>query len=87
MNGRRLDHWTEGPIIVHTGTLSKATEDPTSFIFVEGAINMELVMENPLASDDVSAERTWNEVPRVVGEKGGVLLSIAARQLGSARAL
>jgi hypothetical protein len=73
-NSRRLDHWTESLVIIHTKVLGEATEDSTSLVFVEGNINVKLVVEHPLASDDVGAERMHDEIPCVVGEQGVVLL-------------
>ena len=69
----RLDHWAKGLIIIHVGTLSKTTEDPTSLVCVERTINIEFMTENPLAGDDVAARGLGNEIPGVVGEQSVVL--------------
>jgi hypothetical protein len=41
-------------------------EHPTSLVPVQRAIHLELVLEDPLAGDDVGPRRSRNQVPRVV---------------------
>jgi hypothetical protein len=49
----RLDHRADGLIIVDVGSLGEATKNPVSLVPVQGAIGIELVLENPLAGDEV----------------------------------
>jgi hypothetical protein len=52
-NGGRLDDGAEGLIVVHPEALSEPPEDPTSLVPIKGAIRLELVLENPLAGDNI----------------------------------
>lgn len=58
MNRARLDHWAEGLIVVGAGSLGETAKNPASLVPVQGAIRIELVLENSLASDDVGANGT-----------------------------
>jgi hypothetical protein len=53
----RLDHWVEGLIIVGIGSLNEAAKDPSSLVPFQRAIRVELLLENPFASNDVGANR------------------------------
>jgi hypothetical protein len=53
----RVDHQVEGLIIVDTGSLGEATKNPASLVPVQGAVGIELLLENPLAGDEVGANR------------------------------
>lgn len=68
-----LDDRTKGLVEVDAGTLGKATKNPASLVPIEGAVSMELVLEDLLAGDDVHAGGARNEIPGVVGEKSVVL--------------
>jgi hypothetical protein len=74
LDGGRLDDGAEGLIVIHPGALSEPLEYPTSLVSVKRAICLELMFENPLAGDDISPRRPRNQVPRVVGQQGLVLL-------------
>jgi hypothetical protein len=65
-NGHGLDNRSERVSEVDTGTLMKATNDPTRLMSVEGAIRMELVLKDPLPSDDVGVAGSWNKLPCLV---------------------
>jgi hypothetical protein len=52
-DGGTLDDGAEGLIVVHPGVLSEALEDSMSLVSIKRAIRLELVLENPLASDDI----------------------------------
>jgi hypothetical protein len=52
----RLDHRAEGLIVVDTGSLGEAVKNPTSVVPFQGAVGIELVLQNPLAGDDVGAK-------------------------------
>jgi hypothetical protein len=49
----QLDYWVEGLIVVDAESLGEATKNPTSLVPVQGAIRIELVLENPLVVDNV----------------------------------
>jgi hypothetical protein len=61
-----LDDEVEGLIIVHSEAMSEPPEDPTDLVLVKGAIRLELVLEDPLVSDDIGLKRPTNQVPCVV---------------------
>ena len=52
-NSSRLDHRAERFIVVNTGTLGKATEDPASLVSVQSPISVKFMFENPLAGDHI----------------------------------
>jgi hypothetical protein len=66
----RLDHRAEGLIIVDAESLSEAAKNPASLVPFQGAIEIKLVHENPLASDDVGVNGARNKIPGVVGDQG-----------------
>jgi hypothetical protein len=68
-----LDHWAKGLIIVDVRLLGEAVKNPTSLVPVLGAVVIKLVHENPLAGDDIGANRTKNKIPGVVGDQGNKL--------------
>jgi hypothetical protein len=73
-DGGRLDDGAEGLIIVHLGALGEPPEDPTSLVPVQRAIRLELVLEDPLTSDNVGPRRLRNQVPCAVRQQGLVLI-------------
>lgn len=54
--------------------MGEATHNPSSFVTLEGTIGGELVLEDPLAADDVSTMRPGNKLPGAVGLKRTVLI-------------
>ena len=71
---RRLHHWTEGLIIVHTRSLSELPENSASLVALQCAISPTLMRPDPLASRHIATRRTRHEVPCLVGNKSRVLL-------------
>jgi hypothetical protein len=66
----RLDHRAEGLIVVDVGSLGEAVKNPASLVPFQGAVRIELVLENPLASDDVGANGARDKILGVVGDQG-----------------
>jgi hypothetical protein len=66
----RLDHRAEGLIVVNVGSLGEAAKNPVSLVPFQGAIRIELVLENALAGDDVGANGVTDKIPGVVGDQG-----------------
>jgi hypothetical protein len=64
----RLDHRTEGIIVVDVGSLGEVVKDPVSLVPFQRAIGVKLVLENPFASDDVGANGARFKIPDVVGD-------------------
>jgi hypothetical protein len=69
-DGGRLDDGAEDLVVVHLGALSEPPEDPTSLVAVKRAIRLELVLEDPLAGDDIGPRRPRNQVSRAVRQQG-----------------
>jgi hypothetical protein len=69
----RLDHQVEGLIVVDVGSLGEVMKNPASLVPVQGAIRIKLVLENPLAGDDVGANRARDKISGVVGDQGSKL--------------
>jgi hypothetical protein len=61
-DGRFLNR-AESLIVIDSVALSETPKDPMSLVAIEGPISAELVCEDPFASDDIGALRSWNKVP------------------------
>jgi hypothetical protein len=66
----RLDHQAEGLILVDAKSLGEAAKNPASLVPFQGAVRIELVLENPLADDDVGANMVRDKIPGFVGDQG-----------------
>jgi hypothetical protein len=66
----RLDHRAEGLIVVDTRSLGEAVKNLASLVPFQGAVEIELVLKNPLASDDVGANGARDKIPSVVDDQG-----------------
>jgi hypothetical protein len=66
VNSSRLHHMTKGLIKVHTRSLGKTMENPARLVPLEGAIRLKLVLEDPLASDDVGPRGPRHKIPCVI---------------------
>jgi hypothetical protein len=47
MDGTRLHHRVEGLVIVHLGMLGEAPQDLMSLVPIQGAIRLQLLLEDP----------------------------------------
>ena len=65
-NGRGLDDGAEGLVVVDAMLLGVATNNPTCLVTGERAIGVELVLEDPLAGNDVCTRWTRDEPPRAI---------------------
>lgn len=81
-NGGGLHNWTEGLVEVHIGTLGEAAQDPACLVPLQGAVGEELVLEDPLARDNICLWRPPDEVPRVVLQKGAVFFLHSSPPIG-----
>jgi hypothetical protein len=66
----RLEHRAEGLIIVDAGSLGEVAKNPVSLVRFQGAVGIELVLENPLVGDNVGANGVRDKIPGVVGDQG-----------------
>jgi hypothetical protein len=69
VNGGRLDNWAESLIVVDVGPLGETVKNPTSLVSSQGAVGVELVLEDLFAGDDVGANRMRDKIPSVVGDQ------------------
>jgi hypothetical protein len=60
VNSGRFYNWTEGLVVVDSGALSETLKDPMGLVAIKGPVSMELVLEDPLAGDNVGALRSTN---------------------------
>jgi hypothetical protein len=68
-DGGRLGHRVEGLIVVNAGPLGEAAKNPASLVPFQGAVGVELVLEDPFVGDDVGANRTRDKLPSIVGDQ------------------
>lgn len=69
-NGGWLDHRREGLMEVNPGSLREPADNPSCFASLERTIWVELVLEEPLAGDDIGMCWPWNECPCPIGLQG-----------------
>jgi hypothetical protein len=67
-NSGWLDNWTKCLIIINPRALCETTEDPASLVAVKRAIRLELVTENPLASDEVDTRGAGHQCPGLIAQ-------------------
>lgn len=70
----RLDDRAECFVVVDAFLLGEATNDPACLVPGEGAVGVELVFEQPLASDNVRTRRPGYEAPSAVVDQCLVLV-------------
>jgi hypothetical protein len=72
-NCGHLDHRAKGLIVVDAGSLGlslgEAMKNPTSLVPFQGAVGIELVLENLVAGDNVGANGVRDKIPGVVGNQ------------------
>jgi hypothetical protein len=68
-----LDHRAEGLIAVDAGSLGEDVKNPASLVPFQRVVGVELVLENPFASDDIGANVAWDKILGVVGDQGSKL--------------
>jgi hypothetical protein len=81
-NGGQFHNRAESLVIVDSGTLSETSKDPTRLLAIKGPVSAKLVREDPFASDDVGALRSWNKVPCPITHQGPVLILHSRAPIG-----
>jgi hypothetical protein len=61
-NSGQFYNRTEGLIVVDSGALSEISKDPTGLVAIKGPVSTKLMREDPLASDNVGALRSGNQL-------------------------
>jgi hypothetical protein len=74
VDGGRFQNWIESLVVVHSGVLSKAPENPASLVAIKSPIREKLVCEDPLVSDDVGATGPRNKFSYPIAHQGPILL-------------
>jgi hypothetical protein len=80
----RLDNRVESPIVLDVGALGEVVKDPPSLVPFQGAIGVELVLEDPFVDDDIGANRMRDKISSVVGDENSIffLRGMTPRQVG-----
>jgi hypothetical protein len=65
----RIDHWTEGLIVVDAGSLGEAPKNTTRLVPFQRTVGIELVHENPLVVNGVGANGVRDKIRSVVGDQ------------------
>jgi hypothetical protein len=84
VDGGRLDNRVESLIVVDDGPLGEAAKDPACLVLFQGAVRVELALEDPFAGDDVGANRTRDKIPSVLGDQSIIFFhhGMAPRRVG-----
>jgi hypothetical protein len=79
VNSSRLHHRTEGLIKVHTRPLRKTAKNLARLIPLEGAIRLKLMLEDPLASDDIGPR---HKIPCLILQQSTVFVFHSCSLIG-----
>ena len=69
-DGRRLHNGSEGLTEVDAGALRETAHNPAGLVAVEAPVGVVLMLEHPLAGDDIRTRRSWDKPPCVVRLQG-----------------
>jgi hypothetical protein len=72
-NSDRFYNRAESLIVVDSGALSETPKDPTGLVAIKGPVSTKIVREDPLASDNVRALRSGNQLQGPTADQGFVL--------------
>jgi hypothetical protein len=81
-NSDQFHNWAEGLIVVDPGALSETSKDPIGLVAIRCPVNTELVHENSLASDNVGALRSGNQLSGPIADQGSVLFLHSCTPMG-----
>jgi hypothetical protein len=65
-NFSRLNHWTKGFPVIHSGLLRESSNDLAGFVPCQADVRVEFVSEYPFAGDNVNTCRTRYQRPSVI---------------------
>jgi hypothetical protein len=82
VNHCELHNGAKSLIIIDTGTLRDPTKNSSSLVPLECPIGLELVLEHPLAGDNIGAPGVRNQVPSAIGHESGVLFPHSRSPMG-----
>jgi hypothetical protein len=69
VDGGWLDHRAKSLIVVDAGPLGEAVKNLMRLVPFQGAIRVQLVLEDPFASDNVGANKMRDKITNVVGDQ------------------
>jgi hypothetical protein len=81
-NSDRFHNWAEGLIVVDPGALSETSKDPTGLVAIRCPVNTEFAHENSLASDNVGALRSGNQLSGPIADQGSILFLHSCTPMG-----
>jgi hypothetical protein len=81
-NNCRFYNRAESLLVVDSGALSETLKDPTGLIAIKGPVSTELVREDPLASDNVVALRSGNQLPSPIADQTSILFLHSRTSIG-----
>jgi hypothetical protein len=70
----RFHNRAKSLVVVDSRALSETPKDPASLVAIEDPVSVKLVCEDPFASDDIGALRSWNKIPCPITHQGLVLI-------------
>ena len=79
---RRFDNQTESLVEVDAVLLREPANNPSGLVTSKGAVGVVLVLEDPLAGDDISARRSRNKPPGAVVDERPVLVNHRSVPIG-----
>jgi hypothetical protein len=81
-NSDRFYNRVEGLVVVDSGALSETPKDPMGLVEIKGPVSTELVCEYPLASDNVGALRSGNQLLGPIADQGSVFFLHSRTPMG-----
>jgi hypothetical protein len=81
-NSGRFYNRAESLIVVDSGALSETSKDPSGLVAIKGPVSTELVLEDPLAGDNVGALRSENQLLGPIADQGSVLFLHSRTSMG-----
>jgi hypothetical protein len=82
VNSGRFYNWVEGLIVVDSRAPSETLKDPMGLVAIKSPVSTELVREDPLASDNVRALRSGNQLPGPIVDQGSVVFLHSSTTMG-----
>jgi hypothetical protein len=81
-NSGQFYNRVEGLVVVDSRALSKTPKDPTGLVAIKSPISTELVCEDPLASDNVGALRSGDQLLGPIADRGPVFVLRSRTRMG-----
>jgi hypothetical protein len=82
VNSGHFYNWAESLVVVDSGALSETPKDPTGLVTIKRPDSTELVREDQLASDNVGALKSGNQLSCPIADQGSVLFLHSRMSMG-----